>query len=126
MRNISTFCFGLALVLGSNIATAQPAGITMDMINTTLPLEGAPLAVAGPYQVTSEGAFNAAGLLLFVAGYHLFDAVQAVTVSVLRGYKRTVVPMLIYGVGLWCVGLTGGYLLALTALHSLISANKKG
>ena len=65
MRNISTFCFGLALVLGSNIATAQPAGITMDMINTTLPLEGAPLAVAGPYQVTSEGAFNAAGLLLF-------------------------------------------------------------
>ena len=51
---------------------------------------------------------------MFVAGYHLFDAVQAVTVNVLRGYKRAVVPMLIYGTGLWGVGLAGGYLLALT------------
>ena len=62
-KAMSSFC--LVLLFGSSIATAQQAGITMDMVNTTLPLEGAPLAVAGPYKVTSEGAHNAAGLILF-------------------------------------------------------------
>ena len=56
----------------------------------------------------------AAGLLLFVAGYHFFDSIQAVAVNLLRGYKRTVVPMFIYLVGLWGVGLSGGYALGLT------------
>ena len=36
----------------------------------------------------------AATLLVFVAVYHVFDALQAVTVSALRGYKRAVVPLL--------------------------------
>jgi hypothetical protein len=62
-KEISSFC--LAMLVGGSIATAQQAGITMDMVNTTLPLEGAPLAVAGPYKVTSEGAYNSAGLILF-------------------------------------------------------------
>ncbi len=56
----------------------------------------------------------AAGLIAFVAVYHLFDAVQAVSVNVLRGYRRAVVPMLIYAVALWGVGLGGGYLIGLT------------
>ena len=34
-----------------------------------------------------------ATLLVLVAVYHVFDAIQAVTVSALRGYKRAVVPM---------------------------------
>lgn len=46
-------------------AGAQPPGITAEMINTTLPLEGAPLAVAGPYQVTSGAIKNAPGLMVF-------------------------------------------------------------
>jgi predicted alpha/beta-hydrolase family hydrolase len=37
----------------------------MDMINTTLPLEGAPLAETGPYKVTSEGAFGSSGHVVF-------------------------------------------------------------
>jgi MATE family multidrug resistance protein len=61
---------------------------------------------------------TAATLIVLVAGYHLFDAVQAVAVNVLRGYKRALVPMLIYGIGLWGVGLTGGYLLAFGGIES--------
>jgi hypothetical protein len=46
-------------------ALAQPPGITPEMINTTLPLEGAPLAEPGPYQVTSGPAFGKPGLMVF-------------------------------------------------------------
>jgi MATE family multidrug resistance protein len=55
-----------------------------------------------------------ASLLALVAGYHLFDSMQAVAVNVLRGYKRAVVPMAIYAFALWGVGLGGGYLLGLS------------
>ncbi|WOP16368.1 MATE family efflux transporter [Ottowia sp. SB7-C50] len=51
----------------------------------------------------------AAGLLGWVALYHLGDAVQAVTLFVLRSYRVTLVPLLIYGVILWGLGLVGGY-----------------
>jgi hypothetical protein len=54
-----------AALLLAGAAFAQPPGITMEQVNTTLPLEGAPLAVAGPYQVTSGAAFGAPGLLVF-------------------------------------------------------------
>ncbi len=56
----------------------------------------------------------AAALLGYVAVYHLVDALQAVTVNVLRGYKRTVIPMVVYTVSLWGLGLGGGYVLGLT------------
>lgn len=49
----------LVTLLGCGALQAQPPGITMDMINTTLPLEGAPLAVAGPHEPLSEDAFGA-------------------------------------------------------------------
>jgi hypothetical protein len=53
------------LVALCGAAFAQPPGITAEMINTTLPLEGAPLAIAGPYQTTSEPAFGTPGLMVF-------------------------------------------------------------
>jgi MATE family multidrug resistance protein len=53
-------------------------------------------------------------LLSIVAVYHMADAVQAVMAQVLRGYKRATVPMVIYALSLWGVGLGGGYLLGLT------------
>ncbi len=65
MRKNYPGCFSLALLLVSSLATAQPAGVTMEMINTTLPLEGAPLAVAGPYKVTAEAAYGSARYLVF-------------------------------------------------------------
>lgn len=52
-------------------------------------------------------------LLKLVAIYHLFDAVLAIGINALRGYKKAVVPMIICGVCLWGLGLGGGYLLGL-------------
>ena len=73
---------------------------------------------AGPlarfYSFDPVVAAAAASLLAIVAVYHLADAVQAVLAQVLRGYKRATVPMVIYALSLWGVGLGGGYLLGLT------------
>ena len=52
-------------------------------------------------------------LLMLVAVYHVFDAVLAVGINGLRGYKNAVVPMIVCGVCLWGVGLGGGYVLGL-------------
>jgi MATE family multidrug resistance protein len=68
--------------------------------------------IAGLYTRDDEVKAVAAILLVYVAGYHLFDAVSAIAVSALRGYKKTVVPMLCNIVALWCIGLGGGYVLA--------------
>jgi MATE family multidrug resistance protein len=46
--------------------------------------------------------------------YHLGDALQAITVNALRGYKNSVVPMVIYTITLWVPGLGGGIMLGLT------------
>ncbi|HEX5227325.1 MAG TPA: hypothetical protein VFW44_06425 [Bryobacteraceae bacterium] len=54
-----------AAALLTGVCLAQPPGITREMIERSLPLEGAPLAVPGPYQVTSGGAFGSPGLLVF-------------------------------------------------------------
>jgi dienelactone hydrolase len=59
MRTRTMLATTLAALLAATTAVAQPPGITMDMINTTLPEEGAPLAIAGPYTTLTEAA-NAA------------------------------------------------------------------
>lgn len=61
----------------------------------------------------------AATLLMFVAVYHVGDAAQAVAVNALRAYKRAVVPLAIYAVALWGIGLGGGYLLGTHGLPGL-------
>ncbi|MDR0481146.1 MAG: hypothetical protein LBG66_04600, partial [Gallionellaceae bacterium] len=53
-------------------------------------------------------------LIALVGIYHLGDAMQAMTVNALRGYKKSGIPMLVYTIGLWGLGLGGGYLLGLT------------
>src|SRR5215470_12794905 len=53
------------LLTGAVACLAQPPGITREMIERALPLEGAPLAQPGPYKVTSEGAFGSPGYLVF-------------------------------------------------------------
>ena len=40
------------------------------------------------------------------------DAMQTVSIFVLRCYRVTLAPLLVYGVLLWGLGLAGGYLLA--------------
>jgi hypothetical protein len=52
----------LALLLLAAPGLAQPpAGITAEMIGRQLPLEGAPLAIPGPYEVVAEDAFGTPG-----------------------------------------------------------------
>ncbi|HZV55983.1 MAG TPA: MATE family efflux transporter [Rhodocyclaceae bacterium] len=70
--------------------------------------------LAAAYTPDAEVRAVATGLIGIIAFYHLADALQAVIVNVLRGYKKTTVPMLVYAFSLWGVGLGGGYLLGLT------------
>jgi multidrug resistance protein, MATE family len=61
----------------------------------------------------------AASLLGWVALYHLFDAMQALSVLLLRCYRITVAPLVTYCLLLWAAGLGGGYVLAYRGLGSL-------
>lgn len=58
----------------------------------------------------------AAGLLPWVAVYHLADALQAVCVFILRSFGIATASLVVYCVLLWGVGLGGGYLLAYRGL----------
>jgi MATE family multidrug resistance protein len=51
-------------------------------------------------------------LLGFAVLFHVFDAAQGMGSFVLRGYRQTFWPMVIYGVALWGLGLGGGAWLA--------------
>jgi MATE family multidrug resistance protein len=51
-------------------------------------------------------------LLAWVALFHLGDALQCVGAFVLRAWHVATVPVVIYALALWGVGLGGGYLLA--------------
>lgn len=57
--------------------------------------------------------------LSWLALYHLADAVQAVCAYLLRCYRITLMPLVIYAALLWGVGLYGGYLLAYQGLDAL-------
>ena len=75
--------------------------------------------VAGFFAAQPAVVSLGSSLLAWVALYHFFDAIQAVCVFVLRCYRVTVAPLLIYCVLLWGVGLGGGYLLAYEGLSGL-------
>ena len=51
-------------------------------------------------------------LLAWVALFHVADAAQTVAAFVLRAYGIATVPMVIYAVAIWGVGLGGGYAVA--------------
>jgi MATE family multidrug resistance protein len=70
--------------------------------------------IATLYTNDAAVAVAASSLVAIVSGYHLADALQGVAVNVLRGYKKTVVPMIVYAIALWGVGLAGGYVLGFT------------
>ncbi len=74
---------------------------------------GAPY-IAALYTTDIDVQKAAIPLIMLVALYHLGDALQAVAVNALRGYKKSVVPMLLYAILLWGLGLGGGVLLGLT------------
>jgi MATE family multidrug resistance protein len=63
---------------------------------------------------TSDAAVTSVALSLigYFAAFHVFDALQGITAFVLRAYKVTIVPTVIYAVALWGLGLVGGYAVA--------------
>ncbi len=65
------------------------------------------------YTNDASVASVALSLLGLAALFHLFDASQGVAGFVLRGYKSTFWPMVIYGVALGGIGLGGGYWIGL-------------
>src|SRR5437868_12579659 len=54
----------VAVVLATPVCFAQ-APVRNDLVATTLPLDGAPKAVPGPYKVMSEPAFGSPGHVIF-------------------------------------------------------------
>jgi MATE family multidrug resistance protein len=68
--------------------------------------------IASIYSSNPEVVAVAAGLLAWLAVYHIGDSAQALCVFVLRCYRVAVVPLVAYCVLLWGVGLAGGYALA--------------
>ncbi|MBJ7502962.1 MAG: MATE family efflux transporter [Polynucleobacter sp.] len=50
-------------------------------------------------------------LFLFIAMYQIFDSLQVTAAFILRAYRIAFLPMIIYAVSLWGVGLGGGYIL---------------
>jgi multidrug resistance protein, MATE family len=85
--------FALALSLGATLAVAR-------------------WQVAAIYSNDPKVVALAAGLLAWLAVYHVGDAAQALCVFVLRCYRVALAPLLAYCVLSWGVGLAGGYALA--------------
>lgn len=54
----------------------------------------------------------ASALLILVGIYHFLDAILTIIGGILRGYKKTFVPTIIFAGTLWPIGLGGGYYLA--------------
>jgi MATE family multidrug resistance protein len=114
-----------SVLVGQALGAAQPErarriswqGIRLGMaIAVVLCLTfwlGAPY-IAAFYTTDLQVQAVAIPLIVMVGIYHLGDALQAITVNALRGYKNSVVPMAIYTVTLWVLGLGGGIVLGLT------------
>ena len=75
--------------------------------------------IAGLYSSNPEVILLAAELLTWIAWFHLADALQAVSSFVLRSYRVTVAPLLIYVVLLWGLGLGGAYFWAYIGTTSI-------
>ena len=118
----------VAQALGAkDFALARSTGVTGLALALAIAATSASLLIvnaariAGFYTQDMEVQALAASLLVLVGGYHLFDALQAVTVNTLRGYRRAVVPLAINAVGMWLLGLAGGVAIGLTDVAMLRS-----
>ena len=131
--NLAALCFMLPMALGNaaSVVAAQALGageprqarhagwlgiaVGVGFAATTSAILATTAAdIAGLYTNDERVRLVASGLIAYIAAYHFFDAMQTVPVNLLRSYKKTTVPMLVFAVTLWGVGLGGGYMLALT------------
>lgn len=84
-------------------ASAAVLAIGLGLVRTPL---------ARLYSSDPDVVAQAVVLLGWVAVYHLFDGLQALGVFMLRCWRVTVMPFVVYAVLLWGLGLAGGYMLA--------------
>jgi dienelactone hydrolase len=98
------------LLVSAGLGLAQPAGITPEMINRSLPLEGAPLAVRGPYKIASEAAFGLPGLQVYRP--EMLDAFP----------KKDTLPLMVWGNGGCAIDSTryGGFLTTIASHGFLV------
>lgn len=98
-RARSAVLMGFRLSALAGIALSATLLIAKDFLSSVYSSHAAVVAMAG-------------SVLVWVAAYHFADAVQTLCVFVLRCYRITVAPLLVYCVLLWGAGLGGGYLWA--------------
>jgi hypothetical protein len=65
MRTSTSAFASLALLAIAGIAGAQTPGVNLRDVGRQLPLEGAPLAIPGPYDVVKEPAFGLEGQVIW-------------------------------------------------------------
>ncbi len=70
------------------------------------------------FSTTPEVISLASTLLAYVALYHVPDGLQIMGMFLLRCYKITFMPLVVYSVFLWGIGLGGGYYLAYSGVSS--------
>ena len=51
-------------------------------------------------------------LLAWVALFHIADAAQTISAFVLRAYRIATMPLVVYVIAVWGIGLGGGYVAA--------------
>ena len=93
---------GLRLALGGAAAIGVALFLARERLAAIYTTDPALVAAAVP-------------LLGLVAAFQLFDAAQAMCSFILRAYRVTTLPMLVYVFSLWGVGLGGGWWLAFVA-----------
>jgi hypothetical protein len=96
-----------ALLSIANVCSAQlgEGPFTMDMVRTSLPVEGAPLAEKGPYEVATEPAFGSPGhVILHPSNLDAFP-------------KKDTLPVVVWGNG-GCAIDSKGFLPFLTTVAS--------
>ena len=76
---------------------------------------------------TNDAAVAAAALPLiaWVALFHFVDAAQTVAAFVLRAWRIATVPLVVYALALWGIGLGGGFVLAIN-LTGAVPASLQG
>ncbi len=68
--------------------------------------------VVGLYTADPVIVAAAVPLLAWVALFHIADAAQTVSAFVLRAYRIATVPVIVYVLAVWGIGLGGGYVMA--------------
>lgn len=131
VANLAAFCFmmPMALAVATSALVAQAIGANDAIVARRTTRAGLRIAICIAVVVslsvwlarthivalyTNDAAVRRTALSLigFVAIFHCFDAIQAMSGFVLRAYKHAVAPMVIYTVSLWGIGLVGGWWIA--------------